>query len=236
MGSATIENQETNLVSKTPDRNTARSVVLLIGVLAVFSWQVAQGILVPLDRAVAEWGASWRVVSLDPLVRTITLFGSSAWTIMALGLLGGWAWQRHGRTAAIGYVGAFGLGVVIEVALRLLVAQWRPDTLNLPASMDWHTRFELAGYPSGHAYRSAVVLGWLMAETNRARWGVVIRWASLVMIVLVGLSRLYLNRHWATDILGGWLVASLVLLLASLWQLDRTSSRQSTVDSPQRKI
>ncbi len=232
----TIKDQEISLVSKTridADRHadnrgssTVWMALVLLGMLGLLSYQVAQGLLVPLDRVVAEWAASWHVPSLDPLVRTITFFGSSAWTIVALGLLGGWAWQRHGRTASIRYVGAFGLGLAIEMALRLLVAQWRPDTLSVPASMDWQTRFELAGYPSGHAYRSAVTFGWLISETSRSRWVTVTRWTSVVMIVLVGLSRLYLNRHWATDVIGSWLVAAVVLLIA------RQVSPQSTVHSP----
>lgn len=190
---------------------------VLSGILAVVSWQVAQGMLVPCDRVVAGWVSALRSLrspAWDGLMRTVTFFGSSAWAPLALSLLGLWVWRRHGGRAAAASVGAFAIGVGLEIILRLAISQWRPDTMTLPSAMDWHTRFELAGFPSGHAYRSAFGFGWLMAEAGQLRGGGLVRWGSLAMIVAVGFSRLYLNRHWATDVLGGWLVAAVVLLIA----------------------
>jgi membrane-associated phospholipid phosphatase len=108
----------------------------------------------------------------------------------------------------------------MEVTLRLSIPHWRPDTLTLPASMDLVTRFELAGFPSGHAFRSAFVFGWLGDElkTVHAGWARLGRLLCVVMIVLVGFSRLYLNRHWASDVLGSWLVALVAFSIARCWE------------------
>jgi len=63
-------------------------------------------------------------------------------------------------------------------------------------------------FPSGHATMSAVVfltLGTLVAST-RTLWieRIYIFCAAALMTVLVGLSRIALGVHWATDVLGGW--------------------------------
>ncbi len=67
-------------------------------------------------------------------------------------------------------------------------------------------------FPSGHATMSAVVfltLGALVAST-RALWieRIYILCAAATMTVLVGVSRIALGVHWATDVLAGWAFGS----------------------------
>lgn len=63
-------------------------------------------------------------------------------------------------------------------------------------------------FPSGHASMSAVVfltLGALVASTrNRLGERAYILVTAAFMTLLVGLSRVALGVHWATDVLGGW--------------------------------
>ena len=75
------------------------------------------------------------------------------------------------------------------------------------ASLATETSF---GVPSGHAQTAAVIWG-LLAAFLRKWWGWLV---AILLIFLIGLSRLYLGVHFPQDVLLGWLIGGLLLWLA----------------------
>ncbi len=65
------------------------------------------------------------------------------------------------------------------------------------------------GLPSGHAQVAASVWGWLAVEVKK-RWFTI---TAIVLIFLIGFSRLYLGVHFLSDVLLGWLLGGLLVLL-----------------------
>ncbi len=65
------------------------------------------------------------------------------------------------------------------------------------------------GVPSGHAQNAAAVWGG-MASSYRRVWIWII---MLLVVALIGLSRLYAGVHFPQDVIGGWLLGGLVLLV-----------------------
>jgi membrane-associated phospholipid phosphatase len=65
------------------------------------------------------------------------------------------------------------------------------------------------GLPSGHAQIAASVWGYL-ASLLRKKWFTIL---ALVIIFLVGLSRLFLGVHFLRDVLVGWLIGALMVFL-----------------------
>jgi membrane-associated phospholipid phosphatase len=77
-----------------------------------------------------------------------------------------------------------------------------------------HAHEVLAGgniFPSGHTANAVVLYGVLamMATRHRKAMTVLAVWISLT----VGLSTLYLDTHWLTDVVGGWLAGAIVLMM-----------------------
>ena len=84
--------------------------------------------------------------------------------------------------------------------------------------------WELAGggsFPSGHAFHAILFLGvaiFIVRRHTKNRWPkalLSLLFASLIL--LMGLSRIYLGVHWASDVLGGYLIGGLFLYLILLF-------------------
>ena len=151
---------------------------------------------------------------LTHAAKAITLFGSSPWTVLLM--VGMSWWWRDSRRNLMVFWGSWVMGVLLEVILRLWVGHGRPDAGPIPASADVLTHLQVAGFPSGHAFRSAFVCGWWASSLRHRKppWPSVAVIGGGMMILLIGLSRVYLLRHWWTDVVGGWVVAAIVLTIA----------------------
>jgi hypothetical protein len=83
------------------------------------------------------------------------------------------------------------------------------------------------GFISGHASAAAafaLALVFFFGLQKRSRWFVVL---ALGWALLMGLSRLYLGRHFPADVLGGWLVGGLAvgLSLGFVRAIEHTDAR-----------
>ncbi|WP_021170674.1 undecaprenyl pyrophosphate phosphatase [Sporomusa ovata DSM 2662] len=90
-------------------------------------------------------------------------------------------------------------------------------------------------FPSGHAmasfafYVTAAYLLWGNIPSKAGR--VIMAVACSLLTLLIGLSRIYLNDHYASDILGGYFVAGGILLVTVLlfrwrkWHLPHSQQR-----------
>ena len=76
-----------------------------------------------------------------------------------------------------------------------------------------------SSFPSGHAVMSPTVyltLAALFSATKpRSATGPVVFGAASLLIVMIGVSRVYMGVHWPSDVLGGWMLGSAFALAAS---------------------
>jgi membrane-associated phospholipid phosphatase len=70
------------------------------------------------------------------------------------------------------------------------------------------------GIPSGHAQYAVAIWG-VMANGVRRRWAWI---AALVLMLLIGASRVYLGVHFVQDVIAGWLIGAVILgVFIGLW-------------------
>jgi len=72
-------------------------------------------------------------------------------------------------------------------------------------------------FPSGHATMRLILFGGLLYcfkdEISDAVWRLVFMITMVMLIFLIGFSRIFLAVHWMSDVLAGWFLGLGVLLL-----------------------
>jgi len=212
--------------ARPPDGST-RTLLLVLGLAVVALAAVGLGKLVDdvthrhglavLDHPVAAFVAAHRTPSLTVVMDAVSTAGGPVGMVvlaLAAGLLLGIAWRSWTPTVVmvVTAAGVIGLTLVFKAAL----GRARPPLAQAVAAADGF------GFPSGHAAAAAAVCGaaaWLCSirmRSWRARTSV---WAAAaVLAALVGISRVYLGVHWATDVIGGWVFGILWLaVVVSGW-------------------
>ncbi|MEU2953812.1 phosphatase PAP2 family protein [Streptomyces xanthochromogenes] len=176
---------------------------------------VRHGAPLPGDLALHRWPLDHRPPVAVAAARAVTATGTGvlpyALAVVAGLIAGRNSRQRRYATAATLAVLLLGQGV--RYGLMAAVARPRPD------AVDWATTASGHSFPSGHTATSALTAGLLIwAVLTRSRLSAARFTVALIVLwaVAVGLSRVYLGVHWASDVLGGWLFAALWLALASL--------------------
>lgn len=87
-------------------------------------------------------------------------------------------------------------------------------------------------FPSGHAAASAAIFGTFAYVLHREELlrSAPAMFLGIIAPILIGSSRVYLDVHWATDVLGGWCVGALVTALsAGVYERVREDTRQHGV-------
>jgi undecaprenyl-diphosphatase len=188
--------------------------VLLLAIASLLAF-VVLGVLAhghqyfDLDRVVHDLARSAQHPTVKSLMQVVSDLGSG-WALLPLSLAAFAGLRRTGHRIAR-YVPFMVAGSYAVFALtKLIVARPRP-------------RLTPYGFPSAHTFGAVVFYGGLIyvlwTIELRPRW----RWAGTVFLTLlivgIGLSRIYLRSHWLSDVLGG-VAGGTALLLFFLLTAD----------------
>jgi membrane-associated phospholipid phosphatase len=186
--------------------------------------------LVQLDLAAARWIHATTTPLGARIFYAITNIGSPpAMSVIALaGVV--ISFTRGHRLLAYSWAAAAAGGAVLDQVLKASVHRARPE---YAAAFLHGTSYS---FPSGHAMGSLIGYGFLAyALTLTVRWAGehrrLIFAAAVLMALLVGISRVYLDVHYPSDVLGGW-AAGLAWLAVCITGYQVVSGRSAIRHPP----
>jgi undecaprenyl-diphosphatase len=159
-------------------------------------------------------GPAW----VEEVARDVTALGG--FTVLGLlviavcGLL--WLLGKH-RSVALILVATLG-ALILNYSLKGAFGRPRPDLVSHGSLV------YTASFPSGHSLMATatyLTLGALLARVLAGRRVKIYVFAiAVVVVVMVGFSRVYLGVHWPSDVLAGW-SAGAAWALACWWVARR---------------
>src|SRR3989344_5266892 len=152
---------------------------------------------------IQKYSQNW----FDLLMRLITLMGNGPAVgiiVIALSLYGYLIGKRHSPLLLV--ISTFG-GIIISKLLKILVAGPRPD----PSLINQISHFLGSdSFPSGHVLTAISLYGFILyiayTQLKKSLVRKFIIGFCLSIILLMGVSRIYLGAHWFSDVLGAYLI------------------------------
>lgn len=201
---------------------TADLTIYLFGSLVVLifgTWALAAALqfertgVAAFDAPVASYMASAQSRAMSTVMSWLTVLGGLP-AVPAVTLVAGLLLIRRARSFAPGVflAGLVLVGQLVKWVLRELIARATPADLTRAES--------LANFPSGHVLAAVTLYGGIafLVARRTGRWALKTWvWSAAILIVSgVAVSRLYLGAHTATDVAGGLVIGSLLLVLGVL--------------------
>lgn len=161
----------------------------------------------PFDEAVLNAVLGIRGKTLTELADWITMIAMPpAWIAVAIAL----SVYAKGPRPFLALVGCGAMGWACNQVLKHLVMRPRPpEELRLAVETS-------SSFPSGHSITAVAIYGFLvwmvLRYQSRGAWRNTLVVLGIALIVLIGLTRIYLGVHWTSDVLAGgslglaWLV------------------------------
>lgn len=153
-----------------------------------------------IDVRFSAWLEARPLALVVLLMRLVTELHSN-WVIgiMTLALSAYW-WKKRLRDRVLVFMSAVFGGMLLNEILKLLFLRPRPQ-FDRP-----YLTLTTYSFPSGHTMMATVFYGalaWVIwSRSNKWHWRFLAVAIPLIMMPLVGFSRLYLGAHYLSDVLG----------------------------------
>jgi membrane-associated phospholipid phosphatase len=211
----TVRNLETQKRRRKVVGCLLQVLALQLTLFGLLAWYVHFHPILPLDVAITHSFQQNQAPWLRIAMLAISYPGSSPLLPVLVILTTVVFWAIGIRLEVLFVAGLSIISLLLNLLIKVLVGRPRP-TGHLV-----HIIQTAIGYsfPSGHvmayiAYWGLLFCFGIILFQGRHWWRTTLLVTSAVFVVLIGLSRIYLGDHWASDVLGSYLIGGVLLGLA----------------------
>lgn len=213
-----------------------------IWIFAELAEEVGQGATRELDEKVLLWMNGHASSARDYVAMQVTSIGNGA-PVITIGLIMcGFLWALSNRLAAlmvaVAVIGSHLLNGVLKAAFE----RPRPELFVLETPFQ---RPVSASFPSGHAMAAMVtyfLFAYLIGRLGGKGWfKVLVNLLAAILVLAIGLSRMYLGVHYPSDVIAGYLIgfawATICILALEAMEvaLGRSRRRDKLPNPPPRE-
>lgn len=206
------------------------SLAVAILCLFVFVWlgrEMRAGDTLRFDEAIRNWVHQFASPGLTALMRIFSMLGAQILAVVlvvAFVIFARLRWKRAALWLAIAMAGA----LILEASLKYAYHRIRPQAYFIPEP-------ESYSFPSGHALTSfcfyGVLAGLVTDRIKSLPWRIAVWTAATLLVIAIGLSRIYLGVHYPSDVLAGYLAATVwvgtIIVLDHVRKVRRSSKERA---------
>ncbi|WP_439875430.1 phosphatase PAP2 family protein [Bacillus mycoides] len=185
--------------------------ILLLALFGIIAWRVQASGVTAVDTYVREMVKGLQTESSITFFTYFTKLGSAIGVITTLIISLLVFWKKRYYAAMIVYPMAILTTHLVNKGIKEIVKRDRPSLNEALDALGY-------SFPSGHAMLSIMTFGFLAyiiaANLKSITGKYVITILMGILIVSIGLSRVILNVHYPTDILAGYCVGGILLIIA----------------------
>ena len=197
---------------------------LLAAVLSVFLFarlatEMREGDTVAFDMAVRSWVHQFASPAMTLAMKGISLLGYDVLVVelvIAIAVFLRLHWRKAAAWLTITMLGE----IALNVALKHAFHRHRPVPFFGDAPHSY-------SFPSGHALASfcfyGVLAGLIVNRAEKVGWRIAVGITAAVLILAIGISRIYLGVHYPSDVVAGYLAAA--MWVSTMLVIDRIGTR-----------
>ena len=193
-------------------KNKIILISLLIALFTLNTILVVTDAYVSVDMTIRHFIISFSSETTDRLMHIITFFGSTKWIVLLSVVLFAMFMFYKKKAYAYSCAALIIVSTLINNGIKLIIQRPRPEYISVVE----HS----FSYPSGHTMASATLYGlliyYLMKSNIVKKYKVIYGCLLGLLILLVGISRIYLGAHYFSDVFGGILLSGAIVMIFAL--------------------